>query len=204
MFPKLLAWVIVISVWWWKSRSCMLIPTPRIALFIDADHVGPRAFEPIIGALESKGDVVLRRIYAIPSDAALWASSLAQYNINQRNVPRRRGGTKDMVDLSMALDVAGLISDSLDSGDQELRCDNVSAVAIATDDIDYMHILQRAIAWGKSAYFVTTSQGIDSNPAIDDLIRMTGVEIVPYSIEAENKKDFQILIDGDERLVAPL
>eukprot|EP00927_Polykrikos_kofoidii_P039620 TRINITY_DN33978_c0_g1_i1.p1 TRINITY_DN33978_c0_g1~~TRINITY_DN33978_c0_g1_i1.p1 ORF type:complete len:538 (-),score=48.65 TRINITY_DN33978_c0_g1_i1:148-1707(-) len=184
------------------GKSCALLATAftcrpgalrfqssaRIALFIDGDQVGYRAFGPILKALEPEGDVVVRRLYAPDHDAKRWEKVLAKLDITQVSLPRRRGGAKDVVDIAIALDVAEVLASDLNSGDSGLQSKGISAVALASSDFDYLHILRRVKSWGVKAYYI-----VDKKPtvaAIEGLRASAfecGVNFVNYELDGETR-----------------
>ncbi|CAK0876339.1 unnamed protein product [Prorocentrum cordatum] len=124
-----------------KSRARAPSTGARVALLIDGD-------QPL-------GEMVVKRCYVTTSKARDWGPSLQDAGIDAVVVPRKAGGSKDPVDLEIALEAADL---ALGPSRPDL-----SALVIASNDVDLISVLRyvRTAAEQSASGHVGVLPGVD-------------------------------------------
>ncbi|CAE8581629.1 unnamed protein product [Polarella glacialis] len=145
------------------------VTAPRIALFIDGDQVGKNAFQPILDSSRHLGEIVDRRAYVTEHLAELWAGELARHDIRPVVVRRISGGARSPVDMAIAMDIVELCEQS--------RSGTLAGVAIASDDLDFLDILEHTRGCGMKAWLCRRATAYHR-----DLMPEVGVEIIPYGL----------------------
>lgn len=142
----------------------------RIGLLVDGDQISPASFKPLLEALGKFGSVPVRRIYLSDHAAGLWSAQLKQFNIRVVRVPRFLHGTKDPSDIAIALGAAEL---ALKPADYSL-----SAIAIASKDVDFAFLHRQLRAWGVRTFAV-----VPDSFANYDVLRSSCNDLVKYSMD---------------------
>ncbi|CAE8653258.1 unnamed protein product [Polarella glacialis] len=117
---------------------------PRIALLIDGDQVSKNAFALILDSLRQCGQIVDRRAYLSEHLARVLDEDLTRHQIRPVIVRRHVGGTKSPVDMAIAMDVLELCERS--------QGDKLAGVAIASNDLDFCEVLERARSRGMKVW----------------------------------------------------
>lgn len=100
-------------------------------VLMDGDTVGPSQWHALITALQHKGDVVEKYVFA-PSSNSRWQKHLAVHGVNVIEVARPLGGKKDPNDLAIAMEAAWLAS----------QRPGIS-LALAVQDVDFLYCARR-------------------------------------------------------------
>ncbi|CAE8601761.1 unnamed protein product [Polarella glacialis] len=145
---------------------------PRIALLIDGDQVGKNAFTPILDSLRQCGQVVDRRAYLSEHTARMLEEDLNRHQIRPVIVRRHIGGTKSPVDMEIAMDVLGLCNQS--------QGDKVAGVAIASNDLDFFEVLERAKSQGLKVWLCMKDTFGGTGPLARRAAADAGAQIILY------------------------
>ncbi|CAE8603253.1 unnamed protein product [Polarella glacialis] len=148
---------------------------PRMALLIDGDQVGKNDFTPILDSLLQCGQFVDRRAYLSEHLARTLEEDLTRHQIRPVIVRRHVGGTKSPVDMEIAMDVLELC--------EQAQGDKIAGVAIASNDLDFFEVLERAQSQGMKVWLCMrahsrTQSGI--SPLAQRAAADVGVEIIVY------------------------
>ncbi|CAE8646705.1 unnamed protein product [Polarella glacialis] len=180
-----------------------LATLPRIALLIDGDQVGKNAFTLILDSLRQCGQLVDRRAYLSKHLAQTLDEDLTRHQIRPVIVLRHAGGTKSPEDMEIAMDVLELCKQSQGNNNSNTNNinnnsnthnnnnhnnNNIEGVAIASNDLDLLEVLERAQSEGMKVWLCMRAQF--SQSGISPLARRAaadaGVEIIVYG--QRNKK----------------
>eukprot|EP00929_Paragymnodinium_shiwhaense_P111829 TRINITY_DN80117_c0_g1_i1.p1 TRINITY_DN80117_c0_g1~~TRINITY_DN80117_c0_g1_i1.p1 ORF type:complete len:512 (-),score=67.24 TRINITY_DN80117_c0_g1_i1:483-2018(-) len=134
----------------------------RLALFFDGDMVGASAAVRIVSRFKEAGvHVQVARMYTTAHRAKLWENDLSLSGISLVVPDRMLGGSKDPVDIDLAMDALelALVStcrSSDVSGSLQPRGErDIDAVAIAAKDVDFAAVHRRIRHLGVASYVVS-------------------------------------------------
>ncbi|CAE8635995.1 unnamed protein product [Polarella glacialis] len=104
------------------------------ALLMDGDCNGPQHFRAALAALEKKGQVVYKSVFATPThkDNPKWKTFLAEANVDFVPVARKAGGTRGPNDIEIAMQAACLASSR-----------TAGCIALLVNDQDFLLVAKR-------------------------------------------------------------
>lgn len=181
----------------------------KIALFIDADNISPKYGKQIIDALESRGEIFIRRIYGNWEKILLrgWNDSILNFSLRAVQQPDFVTG-KNATDMSLTIDAM----DVLHEGKAEI-------FALVSNDSDFtplvirlreggMTIIGLGSATVSNAFRVACTEFIDLDapPEVKAVQPALKVESAAQEKKIppapERKIPVQLSLFGDEKIVA--
>eukprot|EP00929_Paragymnodinium_shiwhaense_P028679 TRINITY_DN16581_c0_g1_i1.p1 TRINITY_DN16581_c0_g1~~TRINITY_DN16581_c0_g1_i1.p1 ORF type:complete len:491 (+),score=67.15 TRINITY_DN16581_c0_g1_i1:100-1473(+) len=156
----------------------------RIALFIDGDQVGPTSLKQVLEAVSKRGVVTHRQIYLPARSAEAWAKDLEQLGIHPVVVQNVGGGMKDATDIALAWDV----------GDLPRTVKDVNAIAIASEDTDFIILHKRNKERGMKSYAVLRDMVDDAPSSLAQLLQPVVDDVLWYKRDIQRRQLSTVLV----------
>ncbi|CAE6971740.1 unnamed protein product [Symbiodinium natans] len=115
-----------------------------IAVLIDGENISPSSLGPLMQAARSAGEIQYSRIYLNEHKASLFNDRLSEQGIEAVVVPQLSSGLKDPSDIMLALDAV-----------EECLKGTASAIAVASEDVDFALVLRKVRELGRRSFAVT-------------------------------------------------
>eukprot|EP00930_Biecheleria_cincta_P055673 TRINITY_DN41972_c0_g1_i1.p1 TRINITY_DN41972_c0_g1~~TRINITY_DN41972_c0_g1_i1.p1 ORF type:complete len:434 (-),score=41.35 TRINITY_DN41972_c0_g1_i1:194-1495(-) len=152
----------------------------RVALLIDGDQVSLNYLEPLVAAVSETGTLSLKRFYTNQVHAVKWKSKLETLGIDPVVVPLLSGGNKSPVDMEIMGDAVDLAKDS------SIR--KLSAIAVASNDVDYIAVMRRISSLGLRAYLAFRGlPGVKVPSGVTRAVEDAGGHVLLYSLPCGTK-----------------